>query len=209
MKSNKIRCKSVSRVCMIFDLKIEITILKVQINTIIETCHVRLTSFLAHVSNSCRRCYLISAELFMGNSWTTYRFPRHFSRCVFQGWAALKPGMLQHVRRRRTVWRAILHHGYDQIPKNIQARLREPQISRPKRIYSLLQCIHDTPIFRRSCCDVSANASPKTDLIKEWLGLYSQSLLSEGVWFFHSSGRSPKVLNQFSTRSSLCSNRSS
>lgn len=163
------------------NLIIKITTFELQINTRNETRHVPLISFLVHASSSRRRRNLIIAKLFMRNSSTTYCFPRHFSRRVIPGRAALKPGMLQHVRRRRTVRWAILHHGDDQIPKNIQARLREPHISRPKRIYSPLQCIPNTPILRRSCCECFSYASPKTDLIIVSLGLYSQSLFSEGV----------------------------
>ena len=127
---------------------------------------IRLSFFSTHAPSLSRHRYLINAKQFIRKSFSTYCFPRHFSRRVIPGRAALKPGMLQHVRRRRTVRRAVLHHGDDQIPKGIQARLREPHISRPKRIYSPLQYIPNTPILRRSRCNVSATQAPKRIWLK-------------------------------------------
>ena len=97
-------------------------------------------------------------------------FPCYLSRFVNQVWAALKPRMLQHFRRRGTVWWAILRHGDDQISKTAQARLREPQISRSKAIIGSLQDISDTAYPIWWCCHMSVTKGSRRIITKYNLG---------------------------------------
>ena len=105
-----------------------------------------------------------------------------FSRCGNQGWLALKEGMLQHLRRRRTAGWGILRHEDDQITKSVQVRLREPQLPRLKPVYGVLQHIHDTDVSRLWCCDIVSYANPpRRDLNPVYFGLYLLFTLSRGV----------------------------